>query len=112
MIVAMTFVAALAGASKEPDGWRQDMEGFVKEGCVSSLTAGKSLSVDAISTIAHYCDCTSATYANTITYDELLASVKSKSWQDMPKLDNRLRVAAEMKCAAEIKAFEALGIKQ
>jgi hypothetical protein len=29
----------------------------------------------------------------------------------MPKLDNRLSVAAGMKCAAEIKAVEAIGIK-
>jgi hypothetical protein len=112
MIAAIALGFAALAAAKEPDGWRETLESSMKDGCVSGETAGKSRPAEEISAIAKYCACTSAVYANTITYDELLAASKSKTWQDMPKLDNRLSVAADMKCADEIKAIESLGIKQ
>jgi hypothetical protein len=109
--IALTFSLA-ATAGKEPEGWRSALQDGLRENCVSSETAGKNYSAEEISAVAHLCSCASAAYATSITYDELAAASKIKSWQDMPKLDNRLRVAADMKCSAEIKAVEAFDAKQ
>lgn len=111
MIVGIALAFAFTAASNEPEGWRQALEASMKEDCVSGGTSGKSYSADQISAVTRYCGCTSAVYAKTITYDELVAASKAKSWQDAPKLDNRLSVAADMQCETEIKAAEAAGIK-